>query len=160
MMHMSFCMLQSGSTQRMFCRMPNIKDPYAPSEAQLQQYLVELGLTDNGAPPGATVDDKFKDAKLIRNRMKLTNVYYVRQRSGKTQEQCATAIGISRRMLSDIENGQREPSVFTAIALAELFNTEVGNLFHLQEVQIVRHDKARDYWTLVKRSRRRKPLPE
>ncbi len=52
-----------------------------------------------------------------------------RRRGDLTQAQVAAAISVSRQTVVSIEAGDYAPSVYLALRLANLFNTNVESLF-------------------------------
>ena len=62
-----------------------------------------------------------------------TNVFALRKKRGITQEDVATAIGVTRQTIIAIEKGNYTPSVLLAIKLALFFNTTVENIFHYEK---------------------------
>jgi putative transcriptional regulator len=55
-----------------------------------------------------------------------------RARLDLTQEQLATALGVSRQTVHAIERGKAEPSIALALRIAELLGVSVGELFWLE----------------------------
>lgn len=58
-----------------------------------------------------------------------TTLREVRTLHGQTQEQLATAVGVSRQTIISIEKGSYTPSVALALRLSGHFNTTVENIF-------------------------------
>ena len=54
-----------------------------------------------------------------------------RASTGFTQKELATRIGTTRRTIVAIETGQRTPSVYMAIAIAQALGIKVEDIFHL-----------------------------
>ena len=54
-----------------------------------------------------------------------------RAQKGMSQQDLATAIGVSRKTISTVETGRFTPSVVIALALAEYFDIPVESLFTL-----------------------------
>ena len=52
----------------------------------------------------------------------------LRIKKGESQEQVATAIGITKQTLSGIETGYRAPSIEVAVALAKYLNVSLDSL--------------------------------
>ena len=52
-----------------------------------------------------------------------------RERRGMTLEQLAAAAGVERRVLADLEPGNRCPSLDTALELAEALGVSVEGLY-------------------------------
>jgi putative transcriptional regulator len=55
-----------------------------------------------------------------------------RARLDLTQEELATALGVSRQTVHAIERGKAEPSIALALRLASLLGVGVGELFWLE----------------------------
>lgn len=58
-----------------------------------------------------------------------------------SQQELATAIGVSRKTISTIETGKFTPSVQIALAIAEYFDTRVEDVFQLTKES---NDAARE----------------
>lgn len=56
------------------------------------------------------------------------NVRALRIKKGESQDQVATAIGITKQTLSGIETGYRAPSIEVAVALAKYFKVKMDSL--------------------------------
>ena len=52
-----------------------------------------------------------------------------RKKKGLTQEELAERVGVSQSMINHIEKGKKKPSLDTAVALADEFNTTVDSFF-------------------------------
>lgn len=52
---------------------------------------------------------------------------------GMTQSQLAEHIGVSRQSIVAIENSKYVPSTILALKMAKLFNTDVSNIFSLED---------------------------
>ena len=64
--------------------------------------------------------------------MKLeNNLRVLRAKKNITQEELAQAIGVSRQTINAIELGKFNPSVLTALKLAEFFETAVEAVFFI-----------------------------
>lgn len=50
-----------------------------------------------------------------------------------TQSQLAEHIGVSRQSIVAIENSKYVPSTILALKIAKLFNTDVSNIFSLED---------------------------
>ncbi len=50
-----------------------------------------------------------------------------------TQSQLAEHIGVSRQSIVAIENSKYVPSTVLALKMAKLFNTDVSNIFSLED---------------------------
>lgn len=59
----------------------------------------------------------------------MNRVQSVRQKLGLTQADVANRVGISRAMVSLIENGHADPTVYVAIALARVLGSPIAYLF-------------------------------
>jgi putative transcriptional regulator len=57
------------------------------------------------------------------------NVYTLRQDMGSTQEDIASAVGVSRQTIIAIEKGNYTPSVLLALKIAAYFKTSVEKVF-------------------------------
>lgn len=62
-----------------------------------------------------------------------TSVLTVRKKRGITQEEVASAVGVTRQTIIAIEKGNYTPSVLLAIKLAQFFHTTVEDLFHYEK---------------------------
>lgn len=62
-----------------------------------------------------------------------TSVLALRKKRGITQEEVATAVGVTRQTIIAIEKGNYTPSVLLAIKLAQYFHTTVENIFHYEK---------------------------
>ncbi|RIN44407.1 helix-turn-helix domain-containing protein [Staphylococcus simulans] len=58
------------------------------------------------------------------------NIKQIRKRMNITQSELATKIKISRSYLSDIENGNKNPSIKTVKKLADSLGLSVTDLFN------------------------------
>jgi putative transcriptional regulator len=56
----------------------------------------------------------------------------IRQEKGITQEELASAVGVSRQTIISIEKGNYVPSVLLALKIAKHFDTSVETLFTIQ----------------------------
>ncbi|EDN8735510.1 TPA: helix-turn-helix domain-containing protein [Listeria monocytogenes] len=56
------------------------------------------------------------------------NLKKLRNKAGKTQEDIAKILGISRGAYSHIENGRNEPDIETIVKLAEIFEVSTDYL--------------------------------
>lgn len=62
----------------------------------------------------------------------INNLRFYRHQAGLTQEQIAFALGFSTTAhISEWENGKRQPTLATAMRLAQLLDTYVEHLFPL-----------------------------
>ena len=50
-----------------------------------------------------------------------------------TQEELAKSVNLTRQSIIAIEKGKFTPSIYTALRLARALNTEVENLFYIDE---------------------------
>ena len=50
-----------------------------------------------------------------------------------TQQDLATAIGVSRQTINSIESGKYVPSTVLSLKIARFFNKPVESIFHLEE---------------------------
>ena len=60
------------------------------------------------------------------------HVYMFRQKAEITQEQLATAVGVTRQTIIAIEKGNYTPSITLALKLAQFFHLAVEDLFLLK----------------------------
>lgn len=56
-----------------------------------------------------------------------------RQKFGYSQEKLAELLGVSRQTIISIEKGKYNPSLPLAMIIAEIFQTNVENIFILEE---------------------------
>ena len=67
------------------------------------------------------------------NEVRLENrVRLARAERGVSQEQLATAAGVSRQTISSIETGQYSPSAVLAFVLAQVLDIPIARLFWLE----------------------------
>ena len=62
----------------------------------------------------------------------INEVYALRSRGAVTQEDLASAVGVSRQTVIAIEKGNYTPSVHLALKLAQYFKVPVEKLFKLK----------------------------
>jgi len=62
-----------------------------------------------------------------------THVFALRKKHRVTQEEVASAVGVTRQTIIAIEKGNYTPSVLLAIKLAHFFHTSVEELFHYEK---------------------------
>ncbi|OQY02962.1 MAG: hypothetical protein B6I20_05985 [Bacteroidetes bacterium 4572_117] len=60
-----------------------------------------------------------------------------RAKQNMTQGQLAEAIGVSRQTIHAIETGKFAPSVITALKISHYFNTDVQEIFQLDDSETV-----------------------
>lgn len=60
------------------------------------------------------------------------NLNEFRKRFGYSQDKLAEQLGVSRQTIISIEKGRYNPSLPLAMILAELFDTNVENIFFLE----------------------------
>jgi putative transcriptional regulator len=60
------------------------------------------------------------------------SVKIYREKSASTQEELASAVGVSRQTVISIEKGNYEPSLGLALKLAKFFKVRVEELFVLK----------------------------
>ena len=60
-------------------------------------------------------------------------VYELRKEKGDTQEEFASAVGVTRQTVIAIEKGNYTPSVLLALKIAKYFNKTVNEVFHYHE---------------------------
>lgn len=61
------------------------------------------------------------------------DVLEFRLASGKTQEELARSLGVTRQTIIAIEKGNYTPSVFLAIKIAKFFKTSVEKVFKIKK---------------------------
>ncbi len=59
------------------------------------------------------------------------NVYKYRSERNLTQEELASAVGVTRQTIISIEKGNYTPSVLLALKFSKLFNVPVEKIFSL-----------------------------
>lgn len=52
---------------------------------------------------------------------------------GYTQQQLATALGVSRQTIISLENGKYNPSILLAHSIAKLFGSSIEDIFIFEE---------------------------
>lgn len=57
----------------------------------------------------------------------------IRRQHALTQQQLATALGVSRQTIISLESGKYNPSLLLAHRLAVLFDTQIESLFVFEE---------------------------
>ncbi|MDG4513598.1 helix-turn-helix transcriptional regulator [Streptococcus suis] len=67
---------------------------------------------------------------ILKNRLK-----ELRARDSLNQTELAKLAEVSRQTISLIERGEYTPSVVIAMRIAQIFNENVENVFHLVEVE-------------------------
>ncbi|MGH3333487.1 MAG: helix-turn-helix domain-containing protein [Nocardioidaceae bacterium] len=65
-----------------------------------------------------------------------------RQAHGYTLEQLAAAAGLTKGFLSRVERDETSPSVTSLITLCEVMSLDVGSLFSVSDVELVRRKTA------------------
>ena len=65
---------------------------------------------------------------MLKNRIRV-----LRAEREISQQVLAEAVGVSRQTVNSIERGKFNPSVITALKMAEYFGVPVGEVFHLEE---------------------------
>ena len=56
-----------------------------------------------------------------------------RKEMGYTQQQLATALGVSRQTIISLENGKYNPSILLAHSIAKLFGASIEDIFIFEE---------------------------
>ena len=56
-----------------------------------------------------------------------------RRERGMTQQQLATALGVSRQTIISLEGGRYNPSLLLAHAIARLFGAQIEEIFLFEE---------------------------
>ena len=64
-----------------------------------------------------------------------SNLRTHRERAGMSQEALAREVDVSRQTIVNIEQGQSEPKVFLALALAAVLGVAVSELFRRTPVE-------------------------
>ena len=64
--------------------------------------------------------------EIIRN-----TVQTARKDKGMTQEDLASAVGVSRQTIISVEKGNYTPSIMLALKIAKAFNKKVEDLFSI-----------------------------
>ncbi len=59
-----------------------------------------------------------------------TNLRFLRNRHGLSQEEVAEKIGVSRQSVAKWENGDSLPDILKCEALADLYNVSLNDLVH------------------------------
>ncbi|HKM33075.1 MAG TPA: helix-turn-helix transcriptional regulator [Oscillospiraceae bacterium] len=57
----------------------------------------------------------------------------IRKQHGKSQEELAEALEVSRQTISSLENGRYNPSIILAFKLARLFQMSIEEIFIYEE---------------------------
>ena len=57
----------------------------------------------------------------------------IRKQKNITQEELATALGVTRQTIGSLENGRYNPSIILAIKIARHFSIPVEELFIIEE---------------------------
>ena len=63
------------------------------------------------------------------------HIHKLRRQHKLSQQDLATAIGVSRKTISTVETGRFTPSVVIALKIAEYFNVPVESVFELKKSQ-------------------------
>ncbi len=56
-----------------------------------------------------------------------------RRERGMTQQQLASALGVSRQTIISLENGKYNPSILLAHSIARLFDAHIEDIFIFEE---------------------------
>ena len=64
------------------------------------------------------------------------NLLLLRKTKGKTQEDVASAIGVTRQALSKWENNESMPDIINCVALAEYYGVTVDNLISFDSSEL------------------------
>lgn len=56
-----------------------------------------------------------------------------RRERGMTQQQLASALGVSRQTIISLENGKYNPSILLAHSIARLFDARIEDIFIFEE---------------------------
>ncbi|MCY7221738.1 helix-turn-helix transcriptional regulator [Streptococcus cristatus] len=63
----------------------------------------------------------------------ITNLKFVRESRGMTQQELADRIGMRRETILHLENNRYNPSLEMALKIAQVFDLRVEELFQLKE---------------------------
>ena len=63
----------------------------------------------------------------------ITNLKFVRESSGMTQQELADRIGMRRETILHLENNRYNPSLEMALKIAQVFDLRVEELFQLKD---------------------------
>lgn len=69
-----------------------------------------------------------KESSKLKNRLE-----EIRKQHGKSQEELAEALEVSRQTISSLENGRYNPSIILAFKLARLFQMSIEEIFIYEE---------------------------
>ncbi len=63
----------------------------------------------------------------------INTVQGARKQQGMTQEDLASAVGVSRQTIIAVEKGNYTPSVLLALKIAKVFNLQVEEVFSISQ---------------------------
>lgn len=93
-----------------------------------------------------------KQTKTSRSQRRPLNDVFRRRTAAKlTQEDLAEAAGLSRRSVVAIENGKQQPTVFTALRIAEALKTDVNELFGFGPATPTENELDKRHWVAHKK---------
>lgn len=64
----------------------------------------------------------------------ITNLKFVRESRGMTQQELADRIGMRRETILHLENNRYNPSLEMALKIAQVFDLRVEELFQLKDI--------------------------
>lgn len=70
--------------------------------------------------------------KKVKKEIVVNSVHEMRKKKGVTQQELATAVGVTRQTIIAIEKGNYIPSVLLALKISSYFNTTVNTLFQYE----------------------------
>ena len=59
----------------------------------------------------------------------------IRKQQSVTQEELATALGVSRQTIGSLENGRYNPSILLAFKIAKYFRMPIEDIFIYEEAE-------------------------
>jgi len=63
------------------------------------------------------------------------NIYELRTKAGKTQEELAQAVGVTRQTIIAIEKGNYIPSLLLALKISDFFDQSVEKIFDIKKYE-------------------------
>ena len=67
----------------------------------------------------------------------------LREDKGISQQELANKLNMNRSLLSHIETGKVLPSMFTLIKIARIFNCLVTDLYHKEDLEMIKNNGGR-----------------
>ncbi len=109
-------------------------EEYEATNGRMYQHFSrsEVGIENSQLPP---LRPKYYGRKQT-NSLRIKRIV-----SRLTQAKLAAQTGTTRRTIINIENGQRAPSVYLAVAIAEALEVPVEEIFHLSPLAPVKPSK-------------------